>query len=198
MAQYDRAETTARIFRAASAEFAEHGIAGARVDRIAAAADSSKALIYSYFGDKETLFTQVLRSRLTELADAVVLTPERIDEFTGELFDFMTSHPDILRLVTQEAMTFPSADVPDFEERRRHYATKTAAVAQAQQAGTVDPALDPAFIVLSLMGVVSWFAAAPQITHLVIGDPNDQQLRARYRAHLIELTRRLLHPQNNN
>jgi AcrR family transcriptional regulator len=194
MVHYDRVDTTARIFRAASMEFAQHGIAGARVDRIAAAADSSKALIYSYFGDKEALFSAVLRSRLTELAEAVVLTPDRVDEFVGDLFDFMTSHPDVLRLVTQEAMAFSSGGVPDFEERRLHYASKTAAVAQSQLDGAVDPSLDPSFVVLSLMGLVSWFVAAPQITHLVIGDPADEQFRARYRAHLTELSRRLLHP----
>jgi AcrR family transcriptional regulator len=51
---YDRAQTTRRIFNAAVVEFAAEGIAGARVDRIAANADSNKALIYSYFGNKDS------------------------------------------------------------------------------------------------------------------------------------------------
>lgn len=194
MTRYDRAETTARIFRAAVEEFATYGIAGARVDRIAANADSSKALIYSYFGDKEALFATVLRTRMTELAEAVVLRPERVDAFVGDLFDFMTANPDVLRLVSQEALHLAPGDVPDFDERRDHYADKTSAVARAQADGTVDPALTPSFVVLSLMGLVSWFVAAPQITRLVLDEPDSAELRSRYRAHLVEVARRMLRP----
>lgn len=191
MTRYDRAETTARIFRAAVDEFATFGIAGARVDRIAANADSSKALIYSYFGDKEALFAAVLRSRMTELAEAVVLRADRVDDFVGDLFDFMTANPDVLRLVAQEALHVAPDAVPDFEERRAHYADKTRAMSGAQAAGDVDPALSPSFVVLSLMGLVSWFVAAPQITRLVLDEPDGPELRARYRAHLIEVARRV-------
>jgi AcrR family transcriptional regulator len=192
--RYDRADTTARIFRAAVEEFATHGISGARVDRIAANADSSKALIYSYFGDKEALFAAVLRSRMTELAEAVVLRPDHVGDFVGDLFDFMTANPDVLRLVSQEALHVAPEAVPDFDERRDHYAEKTGAVAQAQAEGSVDPTLDPAFAVLSLMGLVSWFVAAPQITRLVLDEPDSPALRARYREHLVELSRRALRP----
>ncbi len=76
MPPYDRAQTTRRIFDAAVQEFAAEGIAGARVDRIAQRADSNKALIYSYFGNKEQLFATVLQSRLTDLAEAVELRPD--------------------------------------------------------------------------------------------------------------------------
>jgi AcrR family transcriptional regulator len=194
--KYDRAETTARIFRAAVEEFATHGIAGARVDRIAANADSSKALIYTYFGDKEALFAAVLRARMTELAEAVVLRPDRVDQFVGDLFDFMTANPDVLRLVSQEALHVAPEAVPDFDERRDHYADKTRAVAEAQSNGLVDPALTPAFVVLSLMGLVSWFVAAPQITRLVIDEADTPDLRSRYREHLMEVSRRLLRPEH--
>lgn len=197
MAKYDRAETTARIFRAAVQEFAVHGIAGARVDRIAASADSSKALIYAYFGDKEALFAAVLRARMTELAEAVVLRPDRVDEFVGDLFDFMTANPEVLRLVSQEALHVAPDAVPDFDDRRDHYADKTRAVAEAQSAGLVDPSLTPSFVVLSLMGLVSWFVAAPQITRLVLDEPDGPGLRRRYRAHLVELARRLLQPASD-
>ncbi|HEY3483203.1 MAG TPA: TetR family transcriptional regulator, partial [Streptomyces sp.] len=49
----DAAETKRRLLAAATEEFAERGIAGARVDRIAAAAGCNKAMIYSYFGSKD-------------------------------------------------------------------------------------------------------------------------------------------------
>jgi AcrR family transcriptional regulator len=194
MAKYDRAETTARIFRAAITEFATHGIAGARVDRIAANADSSKALIYSYFGDKEALFAAVLRSRMTDLAEAVVLRPERVEQFVGDLFDFQTANPEVIRLVSQEALHFAPDASPDFAERRDHYAEKTRAVVEAQAAGLVDASLSPSFVVLSLMALVSWYVAAPQITRMVLDEEDSPELRARYRAHLVELARRMTGP----
>ena len=194
MAKYDRAETTARIFRAAVTEFATHGIAGARVDRIAANADSSKALLYSYFGDKEALFAAVLQSRMTELAEAVVMRPGGLEQFVGDLFDFQTANPEVMRLVSQEALHFAPDASPDFGQRRDHYAEKTRAVADGQSAGLVDASLDPSFVVLSLMALVSWYVAAPQITRMVLDEEDTPELRARYRAHLVELARRLTGP----
>jgi AcrR family transcriptional regulator len=60
VAARDSAATKERLLEAATAEFAAHGIAGARVDRIAAAARANKQLIYAYFGSKEQLFDAVL------------------------------------------------------------------------------------------------------------------------------------------
>ena len=45
----DAQDTKRRILAAATEEFTKHGIAGARVDRIAAAANSNKAMLYAYF-----------------------------------------------------------------------------------------------------------------------------------------------------
>jgi TetR/AcrR family transcriptional regulator len=60
----DAEATRGRLLAAATAVFSEHGIAGARVDDIARRAGVNKALIYSYFGDKEGLYRAVLSSRL--------------------------------------------------------------------------------------------------------------------------------------
>lgn len=56
-----RADATRRhILEAALAEFAEKGLAGARVDEIAARADANKRMIYAYYGSKEDLWLAVL------------------------------------------------------------------------------------------------------------------------------------------
>src|SRR5260370_15591198 len=52
-------ESRAAILKAAVAEFAEHGIAGARTDTIARAAHVNKALLYYYFKDKDSLYEAV-------------------------------------------------------------------------------------------------------------------------------------------
>src|ERR1035438_2840551 len=53
-------KSRAAILRAAVAEFAEHGIAGARTDAIARAAHVHKVSLYYYFKDKDALYEAVL------------------------------------------------------------------------------------------------------------------------------------------
>ncbi len=48
------------ILASASAEFAEHGYHGARIERIAAAANANKQLIFHYFGSKDGLYGAVV------------------------------------------------------------------------------------------------------------------------------------------
>jgi hypothetical protein len=49
-----------RILGAATEEFAERGVAGARIDRIIAAARTNKAQLYGYSGSKDGLFDAVI------------------------------------------------------------------------------------------------------------------------------------------
>jgi len=51
------AATKGRLLAAGHEEFAAHGIAGARIDRIEAAAKANRSLIYSYFGNKTAYST---------------------------------------------------------------------------------------------------------------------------------------------
>jgi AcrR family transcriptional regulator len=48
----DAEATKARLLAAGTEEFAAHGFAGARIDRIAERAGANKRLIYMYFADK--------------------------------------------------------------------------------------------------------------------------------------------------
>ncbi len=83
---------------AAYVEFSKWGLAGARVDRIAAVASANKQAIYAYFGSKENLFDAVLADRLGVLADTVPYTPEDLPGYAGALFDALNATPDLLRL----------------------------------------------------------------------------------------------------
>lgn len=74
--------TRARILTAAADEFAEHGVAGARYERIAARAHANKERIYAYFGNKEQLFTSVLEDRMPAFAEAHVFRITRITSAT--------------------------------------------------------------------------------------------------------------------
>ena len=56
----DPARTMAEILEVATHEFADKGLAGARIDEIAAATRTSKRMIYYYFGSKDGLYLAVL------------------------------------------------------------------------------------------------------------------------------------------
>ena len=68
---WDTERTKRLLLDAATTEFSEHGLAGARVDRIAAAAGVNKERIYQYFGKKDDLFAAVLAHRLRSSMDEV-------------------------------------------------------------------------------------------------------------------------------
>ncbi|MEZ5670783.1 MAG: TetR/AcrR family transcriptional regulator [Alphaproteobacteria bacterium] len=105
----DAEATRARILQAALEEFAAKGLAGARVDEIAARAGINKRMIYVYFGNKERLFLAVLEEayadiraseRQLHLADlAPRAAIERLVAFT---WDYYLRHPGFLRLINSE------------------------------------------------------------------------------------------------
>jgi AcrR family transcriptional regulator len=107
----DPERTMANIMEVAMAEFAEKGLAGARIDEIAAATRTSKRMIYYYFGSKEGLYLAVLEEsyrRMREIEGQQHLQdlePEaalrRLVEFT---YDHHHSHENYIRLVMSENM----------------------------------------------------------------------------------------------
>lgn len=65
----------AAILDAAKVLFFEQGYTGVSMDSIAAQAGVSKLTVYSHFGDKETLFTEAVKSRCVEmLPDTLFVT----------------------------------------------------------------------------------------------------------------------------
>jgi AcrR family transcriptional regulator len=100
----DRSQAT--ILAAARDEFAEHGLGGARMDRIAERAGLNKRLIYYYFEDKEQLFRAVLEQAYLNIREEerklhlLDLKPvdavRRLVEFT---WDYYLAHPEFLTLL---------------------------------------------------------------------------------------------------
>ncbi len=62
-------ETRSRILDVALSEFAAHGLAGARTDRIANTAGVNKALLYYYFESKENLYLAALEMISAKVRD---------------------------------------------------------------------------------------------------------------------------------
>src|SRR5580704_8448197 len=91
-------DTKRRILAAATEEFTKHGIAGARVDRIAAAANCNKAMLYSYFGNKEQLFEAVFALMVTAATDAVPFDPADLPAYAVAMFDRYRTDAPVARL----------------------------------------------------------------------------------------------------
>lgn len=112
----DAAASTARLLAAAGEEFASRGFDGARVDRIAEASETNRAIMFQRFGDKAGLYRAVLAA-IAEDADAVRRElvagrsgpPDSIDEFRTLVADlsranlrFLASHPTAARMLRWE------------------------------------------------------------------------------------------------
>jgi AcrR family transcriptional regulator len=107
----DPERTMADILEVATREFAEKGLAGARIDAIADAMRTSKRMIYYYFGSKEGLYLRVLEEsyrRIRQIeAEAHLddLPPEdALRRLVGHTVDYQWAHPEFVRLVQNENM----------------------------------------------------------------------------------------------
>ncbi len=94
----DAHSTRQCILDAATAEFARYGIAGARIDRIAAASGSNKSMIYAYYNSKEGLFDAVFDAGVVRCVDDVPIDPRDLPEFAARLFDQYGKQPALVRL----------------------------------------------------------------------------------------------------
>jgi AcrR family transcriptional regulator len=136
----DAEATKARILEAATAEFATHGIAGARVDRIAAAAGANKSLIYAYFDSKDGLFDAVFDAAVVGTVDLVPIDVDDLPGYAARLYDHRVESPDLLRLAHWDRLERGGAGVEN-EAVQRALSAKVKAIARAQKEGKVSAAL---------------------------------------------------------
>lgn len=105
----DPERTRANIMEVAAAEFAEKGLAGGRIDEIAALTRTSKRMIYYYFGSKEGLYLAVLEESYRRVREEESelhledLEPEQaLRRLVAFTFDHHLAHENYIRLVMSE------------------------------------------------------------------------------------------------
>lgn len=177
----------AGILEVATAEFAAKGLSGARIDQIAEATQTSKRMIYYYFGSKEGLYVAVLeeayrRMRKIEAQQHLEdLEPEaalrKLVEFT---FDHHSSNPDYIRLVMTENMergaylaqskTIQGLNVPAIQAIRQLYDRGVAS-------GIFRAGLDPIDIHASI-SALTFFNVSNQYTFGLIFKDNARTAKA--------------------
>ncbi|KXO97912.1 TetR/AcrR family transcriptional regulator [Tsukamurella pseudospumae] len=149
----DADATRARLLDAATVEFAEHGLAGARVDRIAAGAEANKQLIYAYFGNKRSLFDAVIEFRVADLLETVPFTAEDLPGYAVRLRAFNRAHPELLRLVLWHTLECPG-ELLELEFTSGSNATKIAALQAAQNAGKVTAATPATVLLIEVLSLI--------------------------------------------
>jgi AcrR family transcriptional regulator len=161
------------------------------VDRIAETAQANKRLIYVYYGNKEQLFDAVRTQRVGALFDAVPFSAEDLPGFAGALFDHLLASPKLLRLGTWgrlEGAGSPIAEIAQFRE-------KIGAIALAQERGVITTDLEPADLLVLLLGMVtSRFYAAHAVVDTAAEDAWSPQCLRRHRAALTIAVGRLVAP----
>jgi AcrR family transcriptional regulator len=106
---YDAERSLADILAVATAEFAEKGFAGARIDEIAAATRTSKRMIYYHFSGKEGLYLAVLEAAYRRIREIEAqlnledLAPEdALRKLVAFTFDYQQDNEEFIRLVMNE------------------------------------------------------------------------------------------------
>src|SRR5579872_3470819 len=101
--------TRQKLLVAARHEFAAAGLAGARVDEIAALAGVNKQLVYHYFGDKDALYLaglewvcEEIREQERKLNLEGLPPAQAIRKLTEASFDHLAAHPDFIVLLNDE------------------------------------------------------------------------------------------------
>jgi AcrR family transcriptional regulator len=155
--------TQKRILAAARREFAQHGLGGARVDRIATRARINKRMLYHYFGNKDDLFKRTLEDayaafRIAEAAlhienDPPIIALQRLVSFT---WDYYLANPEFITLVNSEnlhkARHLKSSQLIDdlnrpFVDRMRELLQRGA------KQGVFFDNLDPVQILITIAGI---------------------------------------------
>lgn len=170
----DSDATRARLISAATTEFAAYGIAGARVDRIAANAGANKAQIYHYFGSKDQLFDTVWTAMTQQFfADSPVVADD-LPGYAAHLIDVYAEQPAVGRLIAWHRLERSDDSEPGFPGETMQQ--QIASIAAAQAAGTVPDDL-PASVLFALVLTIAtmWHNLSPTLLGVIGIDDHAQR-----------------------
>jgi AcrR family transcriptional regulator len=180
--------TSDRIVAAATAEFARYGIAGARIERIAKAAKTSKERVYAYFRSKEELYRHVAARELAAVAEATQMDPTDLPGYAGRVHDYFTRHPERQRLMLWGQLELPPGGTPPDDPFTLSVHHKIEQLRKAQEAGLLDPAWDPADILVFVSQLATSWAIQADLAP--VGEERDAYMAGR-RAAIVTAVQRL-------
>jgi AcrR family transcriptional regulator len=199
------AATRQRILDAAVAEFAQNGLAGARVNEIAARSGANKRMLYEHFGSKEDLWIEVLeRAHGARRAEEHALDVEHLPP--GQALALLVrfnlrytaAHPEFLALLHQEnfhraaqlrrGMAVPAGYSPLLASLR-------AVLKRGIDAGAFRADVDPQQLYATVLGLGDFWVANRLALSAIFGADlgTEAALEARER-HVVEVVLGYLRP----
>jgi AcrR family transcriptional regulator len=190
----DRSQST--ILAAARDEFAEYGLGGARVDRIAERAGLNKRLIYYYFEDKlfqavlESVYTDIREQernlRLTELEPATAV--RRLIEFT---WNYYREHPEFITLLNS-ANLHRARHLSESKRARELNSpvieTLGAVLERGRREGLFRGGVDPVQLYVSIAGLAYFYLSNSHTLSAIFGrDLLAPKARAERLSHMTEV-----------
>jgi AcrR family transcriptional regulator len=145
-----------QLFEAALAEFAAHGVAGARVERLAKRAGISPGLVYSFYEGKEQLFDAVFDHIVERAVAMVPIDADHLPEYAAGLYDAGLAYPEVARFMTWYQLERGQSAVPASAAAAMN--EKTAAIRDAQRRGTVTSAMPPEQILALVLSIANMWS----------------------------------------
>ena len=194
----DADASRARILDAATAEFAAHGLGGARVDRIALAASANKRMLYYYFGNKDALFLAVLEHAYANIRAAEqklnlgrldpVAAIRRLVAFT---WNYFVAHPEFVTLLNSENLHRARhiRGVPRIAKIQSPLiATLADILERGRRAGAFRDGVDPVQLYISIAGIgYFYFSNRFTLSTIFERDLMAPKARAQRLAHMTDV-----------
>ncbi|WP_284983532.1 TetR family transcriptional regulator [Arthrobacter sp. efr-133-TYG-118] len=178
---WDTERTKRLLLEAATAEFCQFGLAGARVDRIAAGAGVNKERIYQYFGKKDLLFDAVIASQLSKVVDEVRIEgagPEALADYAGRLFDHHHQDATLPRLLFWEGLE-RGEYVVNRPDRAANCRNKVDGVIRAMPGTSREDAAD---LMLTIIALCDAWPVLPELDGLMAGSKGSSRAERRRKA----------------
>lgn len=168
-------ETRENILEVATREFADKGLAGARIDEIAERTASSKRMIYYYFGSKDELYRAVLERAYHRIREQEQqarfedLPPDQaLRAVIGHNFDYHYEHPEFVRLVMSENVHHGEhiAEIEGLRGRNRSAIDQLAAILEkGEEQGLFRAGIDPVDLHMTI-SALSFYNVSNRYTFL--------------------------------
>src|SRR3569833_1880794 len=201
----DPAATRGKLLAAARREFASSGLAGARVDEIAARAGVNKQLLYHYFGDKDALYVAVLEWVYEEIRsherklNLEGLPPEQaIKKLIESSFDHLALHPDFIVLLNDENRNRARHVRASLRIEDMHsplVSMVSTILKQGVRAGTFRKGVNPVHLYISIAGLsYFFFSNTPTLSAIFGRDLSSATAKRARRRHVVDLVMQALRP----
>ena len=201
----DAAKTRLRALETAMREFAEHGLAGARVDKIARKAGVNKQALYYYFGNKEQLYEATLENgydrvhRQNAPEDLSAMPPAAAMRRLVEIFfDRVNELRDVVRLVADENRykgrhIRSSSRIRQINEPLITQVRDT--LARGEDQGVFRRGVDADQLWLSIVSISQFYVSnIYTLSHILGKDLDEKRALAKRRAHVADLIVSALRP----